>query len=386
VQTDTAPAERPTWWIDTPHQADHYHPEQLSADASPRYRAAHLIAQATNYTYAERHSGLSQRPEEAPRPPHERVQVEQWTTSLDPKETSGFGCGFVSCPQATAPQQAAALTLWTYAAPGTFDQEGRYTPSDQEQIAQEVGDCGSQIWVALDDTGPCTIRSRCKHRQCPACRNYRGKQIADAITTMTSDWKHVKFLTLTRKPRDGSLHDIHKSLLHDFNRLRRTALWKACASRGVYTVEITRHPQRTHWHVHLHCLLESKYIPQAALSDAWRHITGDSQIVHIRAAAPSDSKYLAKYVSKCGGVSLEPWEEWAFHNELSGSRLCGTFGGAPSIESCQPEPNHTLIAPLSTVQQWAMNGDVWAQQLLADIAMRMLPTEKPTESARGAPP
>jgi hypothetical protein len=375
LETSTAPAESVRWWIDTPHAADHFHPEQLSPDASNRYRAAHLISEATRYSYVERHSGLSVRPEEAERPPHERHQVESYTTSLDPKETSGFGCGFVSSPQATSPQQTAALTLWTYA-----------TTEEQRHVAEEVGDCGSQVWVALDDDGPCTIRSRCKHRQCPQCRNYRGKVLGDAITEMSRDWKHIKFLTLTRLPRNESLHETHKSLLHDFNRLRRTALWKACASRGVYTVEITRHKERKHWHVHLHCLVESKFIPQAALSDAWQHITGDSIIVDIRAAVPSHSKYMAKYIAKCGSVNLEPWEEWAFHNELSGSRLCGTFGGAPSIESCQPEPNHTLIAPLAAVQSWAMAGDIWAQQLLADIAMRMLPTEKPQPLTRGAPP
>jgi hypothetical protein len=202
---------------------------------------------------------------------------------------------------------------------------------------------------------------------------------------MMEQWPRTKFVTLTRKPRDLSLRETIKSLSHDFNRLRRTSLWKACGGPGAFTIEITRAPQRQHWHVHLHILVNARYIPQAALSDAWKHITGDSGIVHIRAAVPSDARYLAKYISKGNSSVVQDWEKWSYHNELHGVRLCGTFGGAPTFTQLKPDPNHTLIAPLADVERWARAGDAWAQDLLARITDRLLafePSDVPPQKAQ----
>lgn len=338
-----------------------YEPEQFFVPRTRREKLGWVMSSIIEDIEDEKWSGDGPGPPEREIPAHEARQVAALLTSLDPEETSGFGPRHCPSPERNDPQLAHAQLLWDWA---TCDRE--------RDIATSIGECGTILWVALDDDGPCTIRNRCKHRQCQQCANYRGKQIGSALTKLMDRWPRTKFITLTRKARDLSLREQVQSLLHDFNSLRRTALWKASVKEGAFTVEITRANDRGHWHVHLHILADSHYIPQQALSAAWKHVTKDSGVVWVRAAKPSDAKYLAKYVSKGTTAPVENFERWAYHNELTGVRMCGTFGGAPSLKSLEDEPNHTLIAPLVDVQRWAREGDRWAQELLARITERLV--------------
>lgn len=343
---------------------------------TPRQRRL-FVAGATWEDHNEaKWTGDGTAPPDCEPPGWKRAQVEAFAASLETKETTGFGLATFPFAEPSDAGDALALRLWQTA-----------TTDAQRQKAAEIGGCGKTVWVALDDEGPTTIRNTCKHRGCPRCSGARGKQIGDALTMLMDGWHRTKFVTLTRKPRAASLRQTVQSLLRDFNSLRRSALWKACVGQGAYTVEITRAAQRTHWHVHLHVLCDARYIPQAALSEAWKKITKDSGIVWVKAAKPSDARYLAKYVAKGNTAEMADWELWPYQNELHGLRLCATFGGAPSFTDLKPEPRHTLIGTLEEVQRWAREGDGWAQDLLARILDRQLrpDVDHAGQSAHGPP-
>ena len=315
----------------------------------------------------------SEQPNNAQKALRDNANVGAWTTSLDTVETSGTAVTLPLVVRRNETRRTQAMILYTHA---TFPAQSRKS--------SEVYQCGDVVWVAIGPDGPRTIRERCHHRTCLNCREFRGYQVSQATETLMESWNQAKFITLTRTPRDGTLRSIVRSLLLDFNRLRRTALWKACAGPGVYVIEITRHPSRSHFHVHLHCVVESKFIPQNALSEAWHTITGDSTNVWIERAKLSDARYIGKYLGKGMGDQVEDFERWAFWDELAGVRLAATFGGAPSLKSLEPPSENTLIAPLETVQRWAMSGDKWAQGLINTLYAKLTESTPPTSTTNGA--
>lgn len=246
----------------------------------------------------------------------------------------------------------------------------------QRTRAEEVRTCGTFLWVALDQDGVCVLRNRCKHRYCLSCQRYRAKCLSAIFKQRITDMRHPLMLTLTLKAQPGVLRDTVNRLTKAFHTLRRREVWKSSCAGGWYVVEITRAPDRSHFHVHLHAILESSYIPQAWISDTWHKITGDSVIVHIRKAGSRDAHYLASYVGKSLEPDLEPWEIWPFHNEISGLRLVHAFGNQPSINEHPDEPTHTLIAPLRDIYSLAAGGDTLAQWVLDELALRYGPRDK----------
>jgi hypothetical protein len=214
----------------------------------------------------------------------------------------------------------------------------------------------------------------------------RGFQITAAAETLLNSYNRPKFLTLTVAPRPTTLRAQVQRVLKEFARLRATRLWKDHVKGGLYVVEIKRHPERLHWHVHIHAILDARYLDQRALAETWKRITTDSFIVHIEAANPQHAKYVGKYVGKGNSPDCEPWEHWAYLHEIEGLRLAATFGNSPSLTALKPAPTHTLIAPLEVVQSWANAGDPKARRILDLIAERLLETERRTEPGQPRPP
>lgn len=91
---------------------------------------------------------------------------------------------------------------------------------------------------------------------------------------------------------------------------------------------------------------------------------------HIRAAKPSDSKYLAKYVAKGGEGSLEDWELWPYLHEIHGRRLAAGFGSERALWKRQGESDTYLIGRLEDVVTWAQSGNELAQWYLSAIVER----------------
>ena len=88
------------------------------------------------------------------------------------------------------------------------------------------------------------------------------------------------FLTLTLKIVPSGDVDAEVSrILASFRKLRQRKVWNA--KDGIASIEILKKGEDS-WYVHIHALIDSKWMDQKALSDAWLDITGDSSVVDIR--------------------------------------------------------------------------------------------------------
>lgn len=109
-----------------------------------------------------------------------------------------------------------------------------------------------------------------------------------------------RFLTLTMKHSNRPLAQQIDRIYACFRRLRRTKPWLRSVTGGAAVLEVKHAWKTDTWHVHLHCLLHGRYLPHRDLKAEWWRITGDSNVVDIRAVPNADSaaKYITKYISK----------------------------------------------------------------------------------------
>lgn len=104
-------------------------------------------------------------------------------------------------------------------------------------------------------------------------------------------------MTLTHRPIPGETPaEALRSMRHDWAKLTRRLNRRETDQHIKYVavVEWTKAGQP-----HIHCLIESSYVPQKWLSQAWNALHG-APIVDIRRVKPGQgaAKYLAKYLTK----------------------------------------------------------------------------------------
>jgi len=233
-------------------------------------------------------------------------------------------------------------------------------------------ECGLHAWVLESETNPGQYRvasDKCHDRFCGPCGAERSRIIA-MNTIARLKGKPARFLTLTLKARREPLRDTVNRLYRSFGRLRARAIWKRAVNGGVAFLEIKRSADCNHWHVHLHALLQGRYIDKRKLTQAWHQITEDSYIVDIRMIydEASATRYVAKYASKPmdptttrdHAALLEAIEA------LKGRRLCLTFGSWRNVVLTEfPDAEKwKAIAPLSELIQQADAGDGSARRIL----------------------
>lgn len=112
----------------------------------------------------------------------------------------------------------------------------------------------------------------------------------------------------------------------DFRKLRRRKFARGWRG-GFYCLEVTNEGKG--WHLHIHALVDARWIDQAELSTQWKIVTsGRGYIVHVRDAR--SVSYLAevtKYVVK--GNQLAAWTPTdiaSFIDAFQNQRTFGVFG------------------------------------------------------------
>lgn len=165
----------------------------------------------------------------------------------------------------------------------------------------------------------------CGSRVCPVCSYRLSRERAAYAEAILKKMEYPKFITLTmprwtRNPRDGI-----KYLRECFTRLREQKLWKLVRG-GCYQIELKRKPDG--WHIHLHMLLDAKFIPRQQLFVAWRDILGVGFVsVDVRACrTPQQRAYVTKYVAKASDFAGAPEAVVEWYEATKGSRLFGTLG------------------------------------------------------------
>jgi hypothetical protein len=195
-------------------------------------------------------------------------------------------------------------------------------------LANTLEDCHSSWTVAL--CGDCgAVRkfpNRCDSFFCPECQprlSGERKKAVEWWTKLVTQPKHV-VLTVRNLPEltKGHVQEFKRW----FSRLRRRAFarnWQG----GFYSLEVTN--EGAGWHLHLHALIDAKWIDAAQLSREWCAVTGGAgYIVKVKDARRED--YLAelvKYAVK--GSDLAKWsgnDIVTFITAFLGVRSFGVFG------------------------------------------------------------
>lgn len=191
--------------------------------------------------------------------------------------------------------------------------------------------CGAALWVQVNAQGDeyRTVCNTCHDRFCDPCGRTRARRINFNLKTILKN-KRPLFLTLTLRHSTTPLADQIDRLLRSFTRLRHRAWWKANVYGGAAFMELKVSAFDDLWHVHLHLLVDSEYLPQRKLSDEWHAVTGDSSIVDVREpkSLAVVANYVVKYVTKPADSSVfaAPDRLQEMMTALRGRRLCLTFG------------------------------------------------------------
>jgi hypothetical protein len=179
----------------------------------------------------------------------------------------------------------------------------------------------------------------CGNRFCSECGRSRKNRIRSKLSAITGQLKYgggfsIKHLILTI-PNQKDISDAAKILQHSFRRLRQHEFWSNKVRGGAWTLEVTGQPGK--WHVHLHALLESKYIPHHLLRSHWRKVS-PGRIVYIKPIPPKVGiNYLISYISKCEA----PLEHQLYiSDQLKGIRLFQPFGSWHGICLIVPKTNY----------------------------------------------
>lgn len=186
----------------------------------------------------------------------------------------------------------------------------------------------------------------CGDRFCPICTSSRRRKVKAKLNAIVKSLKFrdrygIKFLTLTI-PNQEDPRAAFKTIQRSFRRLRQRAFWKWKVEGGAWVVEITGRPGK--WHVHIHAVLQSKYIRHALLKRHWSQVSPGNIVYIQKIPVSAVINYLTKYVSKS---EVDPAHRNQLSIALKGSRLFQPFGSwqklissVPKLNYCCPECGH----------------------------------------------
>lgn len=236
-------------------------------------------------------------------------------------------------------------------------------------------ECGAHAWVLQSQEDPHLFRvaaSHCRDRFCVPCAREHAQLIGGNLRAHLQE-RPFRLLTLTIRTKRLGLKEAVNKLYDAFRQLRRSALWRRCVTGGVAICDIKRSRDGVSWHPHLHCILEGKYLPQAAVSEVWRAITLDSYVVDIRHsrnvhhATNTVTRYLTKPID--AQVLRDPAALQAAMRALHGRRLALTFGSWRGLRLCDPPPTGEwrAVCPLSKLLKRAATGEPDALRLVSHL-------------------
>lgn len=198
--------------------------------------------------------------------------------------------------------------------------------------ADRIRKCGSERWILRHNDHSARYRYvnvTCKDKLCPRCCFSRGMKLKQNLLPKLRD-RVVRLLTLTLKAEQTDLTARIDRLYKAFRKLRTSSLWKERVTGGCAVLEITRSEANNSWHVHLHCIIEGSYLPQAELARQWLTATGNSKIVDVRLIRnPLKAvNYVAKYITKSSmpKIAGDPMLLREFIRATQRRRALMTFG------------------------------------------------------------
>ena len=195
--------------------------------------------------------------------------------------------------------------------------------------AENLSKCGSDYirfnCLKADCKHEFMLGQHCKSRVCPDCSSYKRRNWRDKYLPYLEkvNPSELRFITLTlRNQKD--LHGGMGKIIRCFKKLRLKKMAE-CFKGGLVGYE-AHHDKDGLWNIHCHALYHGKYIDQVKLSETWKEITGDSEVVWVSSvlgkgykcqyrnkrisAQQSALDYILKYVVKGVGVNVDA-DSWS---------------------------------------------------------------------------
>lgn len=315
--------------------------------------------------------------------------------SLDPQERNVRGCdGSLACGTEALPAPIDVVFRHSGWQPNRDRIRAGLARSGVAQARLDHWDgCGADAWVLRDPENPARLKiasTTCKDRFCVPCADTRSAKIGRRIREKI-EATSISFLTLTLADNDTTLTGLLDKLLRSFRTFRQWPIWKAAVTGGVCFVELKWNPKLERWHPHLHAIIESDYMDQAAISARWHEITGTSFIVDIR--RPPRQEDVIRYVTRYGSKPLHP----SFINDpdrlqeaitsLKGRHLATAFGSWRGW-CLNDDDEHERWEPVDTLASLIRRerrGDPVAIKIMEQLRC-MTPMAITTEQPPRAPP
>jgi len=213
----------------------------------------------------------------------------------------------------------------------------------RHEEAKNLELCHSTYTIA-QCTGCGTVQkfpNRCDLFYCAECQPRLSQDRKKAVEWWCREVKQPKHVVLTVKNVADLTKQHVQQLRRWFTNLRRSKFSSNWIG-GFYSLEVTN--EGNGWHLHIHALIDAKWIDALQLSVKWEQITGRfGRIVKVKDARQHD--YLAEVTKYCvKGVQLAAWEPQTiatFIDAFKGVRTFGVFGslyGARTkfYEFCKP--------------------------------------------------
>lgn len=256
--------------------------------------------------------------------------------------------------------------------------------------------CGRRAYLlqSLHDPDVYKINSsKCKDRFCKPCARERAGRLARTLLDHTEK-KELRFITLTLKTDTPNLQFELDRLYSAFQHLRRRAFWKRHVDGGAAMLEVKYNQPSERWHPHLHILVEGRYVPHTGLAAEWRHVTGDSFIVDIRAVKDNKrvTHYICKYatdpIDRSIGRSVDLLTQAI--DAFQGRKSCLTFGTWRGVLLVDTDTKDAwrLVGTLDRLLWQARNGFEESIRVLASLWVYQELKEKnaPSPNGRSRPP
>ncbi len=197
--------------------------------------------------------------------------------------------------------------------------------------------CKMDAWLSVSKSSRRVIvlSNSCRLRWCPLCSANKAHRMSDAMSQWLKVHPRPKLLTLTLKHSDDSLDKQITRLYSAFREFRRIKYFKENIRGGIWFFQVKWIEFTQQWHPHLHCIMDSEYLPHEAIKQHWKRITGDSDIVDIRVIrkAKLAADYVARYAARPAKLAdLSPAQRMEVFDALHGRRLCGKWGTAAAID------------------------------------------------------
>ena len=215
--------------------------------------------------------------------------------------------------------------LWKAATTHKFSVAAKLREAGMREEADSLEDCHSRLIYGQCDSCRAVrvFRNRCDRFYCPECQPKLAKRRAASVAWWTVEVGQPKHVVLTVQNvmtlNRGHVNEVKKW----FTRLRHRKFcrnWRG----GFYSVEVTNEGRG--WHLHLHVLVDARWIDAGELARQWAAVTGNfGKIVKVKDCRKAD--YLSevtKYAVK--GSELAGWTPGQISDFIRAFDGCRTFG------------------------------------------------------------